>query len=751
MSLAKKKKVELLSPSGSFEALKYAINNGADAVYLAGKMFGARAFANNFDNDEMVEAIKYAHSYGVKVYVTVNTIIFENEIDDVIKFIDFLYLNGVDAVIVQDLGLASIIVKRYPDLDLHASTQMNIQTLEEAKVLKKIGFKRIVLGREVNVQEIKRIKENLDIEIEVFTHGALCISYSGNCLMSSLVGSRSGNRGKCAQPCRLEYSLDGKKKYYLSTRDLSLVNDLNEIYPYVDSLKIEGRMKNPSYVGVVTNLYKTQINNIELSKNVSIKEKFNDLKITFNRTFTKGFVLNDKNENITNCDSQNHLGVLIGKVVNVNGNNISVKLTNNIGLEIRDCLRIVNKKYEDAIIVNDMYVNHKLIKKAYPGQTVNLRVHKKLDVNDSVFITKSEVVEDKYNIERKIKINGKCSYVDGKVMFEVNDGINKVSDFILCDESINNMKERVKEQLYKIKDTIFDYNKLDVDDIYAYIKVKDLNELRRNVLNLLYNKRILTIRNNINNNYKLKLKDDINYNEGKLFNVLVSNKEQLDAVLSSGFKYDSIYIRDYKLYKEYEDKINCKFYLPRVTKRFEKNAVTSNLNNLENAVTSPYLNVNNSYTVAKLIELGAKKIGLSPELSYEKMSDLTNGFEERYNKRPNYEVMIYGYYDAMIMKHCFINKEKGYKNNHCNECKKGLKLTDRMGKEYPLTGDENCNLTVLYYKPVNLFNEVNELFKIGINNFLINFTIEKSNEIIKILSGFDCDCKYKGHYYNNEL
>ena len=368
MSLEKKKKVELLSPSGSFEALKYAINNGADAVYLAGKMFGARAFANNFDNDEMVEAIKYAHSYGVKVYVTVNTIIFENEIDDVIKFIDFLYLNGVDAVIVQDLGLASIIVKRYPDLDLHASTQMNIQTLEEAKVLKKIGFKRIVLGREVNIQEIKRIKENLDIEIEVFAHGALCISYSGNCLMSSFVGSRSGNRGKCAQPCRLEYSLDGKKKYYLSTRDLSLVNDLNELYPYVDSLKIEGRMKNPSYVGVVTNLYKTQINNIELSKNVSIKEKFNDLKITFNRTFTKGFILNDKNENITNCDSQNHLGMLIGKVVNVNGNNISVKLTNNIGLEKNDCLRIVNKKYADAIIVNDMYVNHKLTKNIVNGK-----------------------------------------------------------------------------------------------------------------------------------------------------------------------------------------------------------------------------------------------------------------------------------------------------------------------------------------------------------------------------------------------
>ena len=188
-------KMELLAPAGNYESFIQAINNGADAIYLAGKNFNARTFANNFTIEEISSLVKYAHIRDVKVYVTVNTLIKDSEIMDALKFVEQLYKANVDAILVQDLGLINIVRKAYPDLELHASTQMNCTCVNDAKVLKELGFKRIVLARECSIDTIKEIKKNVDIEIEVFCHGALCMSYSGNCLMSSLIGGRSGNRG----------------------------------------------------------------------------------------------------------------------------------------------------------------------------------------------------------------------------------------------------------------------------------------------------------------------------------------------------------------------------------------------------------------------------------------------------------------------------------------------------------------------------------------------------------------------------
>lgn len=748
--------IELLSPAGSFDALKYAVNNGADAVYLAGKMFGARAYANNFDNDEMIKAIKYAHSYGVKVFVTVNTLIYQREIDEVIKYLDFLYEAGADAFIIQDLGLASIVKKRYPDIDMHASTQVNCQSLEEARVLKKLGFKRIVLGREVPLDEIKRIKENLDIEIEVFVHGALCISYSGNCYLSSLLGNRSGNRGKCAQPCRLEYTFNNNKKYFLSTKDLFTLDNLGDIIPYVDSLKIEGRMKNPSYVGVVTNLIRSKINNLYGDKKESLASKLQDLKITFNREFTKGFILNDKNNSITNVVSQNHQGVFVGSIVNESNNNAVIRLSSKVELNIGDSIRIVHNKdgkyFEDAVIINDMYVNKKLVKKAYPNDLVSIRVHKKLSSGDKVYITKSLVVDTKYgNIERRVSITGKCYIKDNELIFIISDGINKVKKTNLVEPSSNNMKDRIKEQLQKINDTIFQYETLEVSDIFAYIKVKEINQMRRDALD-----ELLTLRQDIKRrpiiNDLIKLNDfNIAYENTKKYCIAVNSNEQLEAVLESGIVYDWLYIKDFKLYSKYKDSLKCRFYLPRVTKRKEYNSVSSSLNNVENSFISPYFNVVNSYTANALMRLGAKKIGLSIELSYGDICDIVNSYKENSMILPPFEMMIYGYYDAMIMKHCFINKALNKEKMPCGECKKGYKLTDRIGKEYPVLGDENCNITILYYKPVNLFSKVDELYDLGINSFLINFTIESKDEVMNILENFDADSRYLGHYNSKDL
>ncbi len=246
---------ELLSPAGSWEALLAAVEAGADAVYLGGKLYGARAFAKNFDEDGIREAVRYCHLHGVKVYVTVNTLLFDRELSDALTYLSFLYEAGVDAVISADLGLCSLIRTHLPGLPLHASTQASLHNTEGVRMAQSLGFERAVIAREVTLKDMRRIVEQSPIEIEVFLHGALCVCHSGQCLFSSLVGGRSGNRGECAQPCRLPYN--GKDKYPLSLKDLSLAAHVPALIESgVSSLKIEGRMKSPDYVYGVTSIYR---------------------------------------------------------------------------------------------------------------------------------------------------------------------------------------------------------------------------------------------------------------------------------------------------------------------------------------------------------------------------------------------------------------------------------------------------------------------------------------------------------------
>ena len=254
------KNVELLAPAGTYEAFLAAVENGANAVYMGGKLFNARANATNFDINELKNIVEYAHLRNVKVHITMNTLLDDVEINEALEFAYEIYEIGVDAVIVQDIGLARVLHKYVPNLELHASTQLSIHSLEGVNELAKVGFSRVVLARELSIDEIKYIVENTKTEIEIFAHGAQCISYSGQCLMSSMIGDRSGNRGKCAQPCRLPYKLIKNSGvmgngYLLSPKDLSTIDILQEI-PNVASLKIEGRMKSPEYVAVVVSTYR---------------------------------------------------------------------------------------------------------------------------------------------------------------------------------------------------------------------------------------------------------------------------------------------------------------------------------------------------------------------------------------------------------------------------------------------------------------------------------------------------------------
>ena len=290
----KSKLPELLAPAGSFESLVAAVAAGADAIYVGGKRFGARAYAKNFDTGELSRALSYCHLHGVKLYVTVNTLVEDREMREVIEYAAELYRIGVDALIVADIGALSEIKRAVPDLELHASTQMSVHSLSGAEEAYKLGCVRVVPARELSLQNIKTIVENSSADVEVFLHGALCVSYSGQCLFSSLVGGRSGNRGECAQPCRLPYN---GGKYPLSLRDLSLASHIPELIESgVASLKIEGRMKSPDYVYTVTKIYRTLLDECRMAT----PDEHRELLRAFSRSgFTDGYFVGKPESNMT--------------------------------------------------------------------------------------------------------------------------------------------------------------------------------------------------------------------------------------------------------------------------------------------------------------------------------------------------------------------------------------------------------------------------------------------------------------------
>lgn len=287
---------ELLAPAGSIKALEAAVLSGADAVYLGGSLFNARASAANFDDEELKRAVEFCHLRKVKVYVTVNILISDKEFEQLDRFIRTINEMGVDAVIVQDIGVAMYIKKIAPELRLHASTQMTVYDVEGAKYLKGLGFERVVLSRELSAKKIKEISQKSGVETEIFVHGAMCLCYSGQCLMSGIIGGRSGNRGKCAQPCRLEYRIENKKGFLLSLKDMCLIRHLKEIENHgVTSLKIEGRMKGPEYVGTVVSTYRKYLDN---ETSVSDKDYQKLENVFYRGGFSDGYFKNQKGKDM---------------------------------------------------------------------------------------------------------------------------------------------------------------------------------------------------------------------------------------------------------------------------------------------------------------------------------------------------------------------------------------------------------------------------------------------------------------------
>ena len=339
--------VELLAPAGSREALVAAVESGANAVYLAGNMFGARAYANNFDEEGMREAIAFAHQRNVLVHVTVNTIVDDQEIPQLVKYLRFLYEAGADAVLVQDLGVARIVRDNVPELPMHASTQMTVHNLDGVLALQNLGFSRVVLSRELSLAAIKEICDNCNVEIEVFVHGALCVCYSGQCLMSSVIGGRSGNRGRCAQPCRLPYTLvdaqdndllgDSAGKYLLSPRDMKGIDLLPQLIEAgVSSLKIEGRMKRPEYVAIVVGSYRHAIDSYYAGSFAVMDDDTKALTQIFNRDFTTAYMEKKQGRNMMSDKRPNNRGLMLGRVMDFDRDTKMVTLKLNTDLAEND-------------------------------------------------------------------------------------------------------------------------------------------------------------------------------------------------------------------------------------------------------------------------------------------------------------------------------------------------------------------------------------------------------------------------------
>ena len=778
-------KVELLAPAGDLECLKVAVQTGANAVYFGAEEFNARVNGRNFEKQELIEAIKYAKLRGVKTHLTLNILIKNNEFGDAIKLVEFAYNSGIDAIIIQDLGLAKKVIELFPDLEVHSSTQMTIYNLDGVKKIKELGFSRCVLARELSVKEIEYICKNIDIDIEVFIHGALCISYSGQCLMSSMIGGRSGNRGKCAGTCRLPYTLlkDGEeqvKGYLLSSKDvctLDIIPDL--IKAGVKSFKIEGRMKSKEYVGIVTSIYRKYVDLAESGKEYKVDEKDKEkLMQIFNRGgFSTGYLNGKLGRDMMYKFKPNHIGIPVGEVIGYNANKGHVKIKLSKELNLGDSIAI----NDSSCKISELMQGNNNIKSANIGQVVKLgRIKGKILNGDKVYKTVSDKLNkdivqfsSKENIKRpiiakvylkeneKIKLELEDLWSNIKVEVVENTVVNKA-------ENNGVSKERIKEQLLKTGNTPFEIKKIQVIlDSNIIVPISSLNSIRRTAIEELQNKILDSFKRNKKINLEKIDEANNNYNSNVNVSVLLNQiKEEINYCNLKGI--DNIYI-PFKLFLSNQQKIkeictefNTYVLFPAITKsNYEtlirnnlesflksniKGIVISNLSHLEilnrykdkvkdlEIVANYTLNITNNNTVKELENLCVSKYIVPPELDKEAIRNLGGNIKK--------EVIVYGRTLLMTSEYCTIGTFK----NCPAICEKGTyKLKDRMGFEFPIYTDRiNCNNLIYNSKITSVsWKELNA------NSIRIDILEENEQEIQNIIDVHKRGDRLEGENYTN--
>lgn len=505
-----KKFMELLAPAGSREAFIAAVESGADAVYLAGPSFGARAYADNFDREALKWAFEFAHLRGVAVHVTVNTIVSDEEWDECADYLRFLDEAGADAVLVQDLGVAMLARQVAPDLPLHASTQMTVHNLAGVLELAGLGFTRVVLSRELSLKDIKYICAHSPVEIEVFMHGALCVCYSGQCLMSSLIGGRSGNRGRCAQPCRLPYSLVNRRgqdllkgkagEYLLSPKDLKTLELLPEYMAAgVASLKIEGRMKRPEYVAVVVDTYRQALDTL-LQGNEGYKtgkESERRLAQVFNRDFTTAYLKGRPGRHMMSDMRPNNRGILAGRVAKIDDDNSKVFLKLAVDVNKGDELDFWVKVGGRTTIKLDEFadVHGTKLNSAKAGETISFVTSLNIRQNDRAFRVYDAALmteaRSRYTagapvrrvpvaVSARFHLNEKPR-LDLRLVGDNNIQVLAEADYIIPSAENHPLTEKAAEkQLNRLGSTVYSLAELKLDiEPGVMVPVSVINDLRR--------------------------------------------------------------------------------------------------------------------------------------------------------------------------------------------------------------------------------------------------------------------------------
>ncbi len=732
-------KVELLAPAGSMEAFDAALQNGADAIYCAGSDYGARAYAKNFSMEELQAAIQKAHIYGVKVYVTINTLIQDCEIEDVIAYVSKLIEFHVDALIVADMGLLHHLRIVFPHLELHASTQMHIHNEEGIELLKQLNISRVVLPRETNIEDIRKYTK-LGIEVEIFVHGAICVSYSGQCLLSALGYHRSGNQGACAQPCRMRYTLMENNKvlklpqqYLLSPKDLNTLEEIPQLIEAgVTSFKIEGRMKKSEYVALITNYYRQAIDHYYEKKNFKVSDDMNkQMQMIYHRGFTKGLMFKQIGSAYHHGVRPNHMGIEIGTVKKVSKDKIFILLKEDLAQH--DGIRILSNKNDEGFRVNRLYKDGLLVNKGKKGELIAIDKSFYVDLNAKVLKTM-----DQQQVEQLQKTFDKnYRKVNVKAILKLkNDEVAQLTleDEVVvystskCESASSDMSERYIAQLQKSKDTPF---MMDVEvqmEQPLFLPIKEINQMRRDALAQLEVMKA-------NKHYDIEKAEmvypKIEMKRSNDILVIVNDEEQYLACKEMDMK--KIYSSNQSLLKKYPE-------LKRREYRVMKNDFSGEMvqewgHAKKGSICEPYLNIYNSDSAIFLAQKEVSHIGLSLELSFEEMKELVNNFKKKCGSEGNFATLIYGREEVMISEYCVMQRYfADYGKKHCGKCYQNqYALKDEKNRIYPMISDEHCRVHILNNQIRNEIAKIKAYQNIDITNFFVCFTVEHAQEVKAVL------------------
>ncbi|MDD4548975.1 MAG: DUF3656 domain-containing protein [Syntrophomonadaceae bacterium] len=786
--------MELLAPAGSWNAFIAAVQNGADAVYVGGQNFSARQYAQNFAMQQIKEAADYAHIRDRKIYVTVNTLIDYEEFGPALDYIYELHILGVDAVIVQDLGLVKAIQKTIPGMKIHASTQMTIHNSYGALFLREQGIKRIVLARETSLRELEFIcKELSDVEFEVFIHGALCYSYSGQCLFSSMVGGRSGNRGRCAQPCRLPYDLysqiskqridvKGRGQHLLSPSDLALLENLPLLKKAgVSSLKIEGRMKRPEYVAIVTRTYREALDLFAQNPAYIISpEAKNDLRKIFNRNFSTGYLFEERN-NFLSSKKPNNQGVYIGRVVDQTQDlmaNIQLSDTVKPG----DYLEIWIKQGKGPVIeLKEIITNGKKVDSAGRGEVITVQLETRVASDDKVF---------KIHDEELLSTEANNMHLDtaSRVGITVDAYLKQDTPLrlVFTDEKGNQVevlsnskaqlaekypldKHSLKGKIDRLGNTPF---RLDGLSLYTegdlMIPFSEINDARRRGCEQLEQLLLQPYQPAFTDKGKYQqLKKDMLGSKGyrqnrevtPVISIIVSGIEPAYAAMKSGAqrvyialegisKNGCVHIDELETLIELAHKNNCEIVpaLPRIQKDAEIHDWDKLLNiNIDSIMAGNHgalkwclnrglktradysLNVFNPVTLDYLLEIGVKSICLSPELNFTQL--------KKFHNMDKAEVVIHGELVIMVSQFCMLSGMLGDPRKKCpGHCiKDRYFIKDEKGYEFPVETDSYCRFYLFNSRTLCMLSYLQQLLSLKAGSLRIEARRSNEQEITQVI------------------